>query len=78
MEQATGQLLGQNSLEIDNDHKIWNLNDDYSDFGSNWHIFDDNGIENRTPVNHGKDFIKMLRPKFEKNYFLISKVCIRN
>ena len=56
MEQQKRQLLGQNSLKNDYDHKIWNLNDDYSDFGSNGCIFEDFEIKNNTPPSHGKIF----------------------
>ena len=56
MEQQKGQLFGQNSLKIDYDHKIWNLNDDYSDLGSNGRIFEDFEIIKNTPPSNGKNF----------------------
>ena len=61
MEQQKRQLSGQNSLKIDYDHKIWDSNDDYSDFGSNGRIFEDFEIKNNTPPSHGKNF--------SQNYF---------
>ena len=55
MEQLTRQLLTQNIFKNENDHKIWNLNDEYSDFGSNGRIFEDFEIRNNTPSSHGKE-----------------------
>ena len=56
MEQVTGQILSQYGHNRDYEHDIWNLNDQYCDFGSNQHIFEDNEIKNNTPVSHGKEF----------------------
>ena len=56
MEQVTGQILSQYGHNRDYEHDIWNLNDQYCDFGSNQHIFEKNEIKNNTPASLGKEF----------------------
>ena len=57
---STGEILQEGNYFKEGDrfleHGIWKLYDQYCDFGSNQHIFEDNEIKNSTPVSHGKEF----------------------